>query len=82
MGQSLLDCHQKPLDFLQMLVFEGQKLSREQMLPFLMSAMKKGQAHNVSFDEKETDAIITVLRKYASPEEIDKINKLMSLKRK
>ena len=29
------------LQFLQMLVFEGQNLSREQMLPFLMSIAQK-----------------------------------------
>ena len=31
------------LQFLQMLVFEGQNLTKEQMLPFLMSVAQKGK---------------------------------------
>lgn len=70
------------LQFLQMLVFESQNLSREQMIPFLMSVAQKGKAQNVSFEEQEIETIITVLRKYASPEEVEKINKLMKMKKK
>lgn len=70
------------LQFLQMLVFESQNLSREQMLPFLMSVAQKGKAQNISFDDNETETIIAVLRKYASPEEVEKINKLMKMKKK
>ena len=70
------------LQFLQTLVFESQNLTKEQMLPFLMSVAQKGKANHISFDEKETEAIVAALRKYASPEEVAKINKLMSLKKK
>ncbi|MCI6553579.1 MAG: hypothetical protein MR430_08630 [Lachnospiraceae bacterium] len=70
------------LEFLQLLVFEGQKLSKEQLVPFLMSVAQKGKSRNISFDDGEIDAIVTVLRKHSSPEEIEKINKLMSMKRK
>ena len=68
------------LQFLQMLVFESQNLTKEQMLPFLMSVAQKGKSNHISFDE--TEAIIAAIRKYASPEEAEKINKLMSMKRK
>ena len=40
------------LDFLQALVFESQSLSKEKLLPFLLSVAKKGQEHNVSFDNE------------------------------
>lgn len=70
------------LQFLQALVFESQNLSREQMFPFLMSVAQKGKSQNISFDDQEIETIVTVLRKYASPEEIDKINKLMKMKKK
>ncbi len=70
------------LQFLQMLVFEGQNLTKEQMIPFLMSIAQKGKSQNISFDDKEIDAIVAALRKYSTPEEIAKINKLMALKKK
>ena len=67
------------LQFLQMLVFEGQNLTKEQMLPFLMSVAQKGKKQNISFDDNEIDAIVTALQKYSTPEEI---NKMMALKKK
>lgn len=70
------------LQFLQVLVFEGQNLTKEQMLPFLMSVAQKGKKQNISFDDNEIDAIVTALQKYSTPEEINKINKLMALKKK
>lgn len=76
------DIDKTKLDFLQMLVFESQNLTKEQMLPFLMSVAQKGKSQNISFSDKEIDAVVTALRKYASPEEIDKINKLMTMKKK
>lgn len=70
------------LQFLQTLVFESQNLKKEQMLPFLMSIAQKGKSQNISFDDNEINTIVTVLQKYASPEELDKINKLMAMKKK
>lgn len=70
------------LQFLQMLVFESRSLTKEQMLPFLMSVAQKGKASNISFDDGEIETIVAVLRKYASPEELDKINKLMAMKKR
>jgi hypothetical protein len=70
------------LQFLQMLVFESRNLTKEQMLPFLMSVAQKGKASNISFDDKEIETIVEALRKYSSPEEVDKINKLMAMKKK
>ena len=45
------------LQFLQMLVFESQNLTKEQMLPFLMSVAQKGKANHISFDDRETEAL-------------------------
>lgn len=70
------------LQFLQMLVFESQNLTKEQMLPFLMSIAQKGKNRNISFEDSEIEAIVAALRKYSSPEELEKINKLMALKKK
>ena len=67
------------LDFLQLLVFESSNLSKEQMLPFLMAAAKRSRDNNVSFTEEEMDTIISTLRKYASPEDIEKMNKMITV---
>ncbi len=60
---------QSKLQFLQMLVFESKNLTKEQMLPFLLSVA-------------QIELIVAALRKYASPEEADKINKVMAMKKK
>ena len=70
------------LDFLQALVFESQSLSKEKLLPFLLSVAKKGQEHNVSFDNEEMNQIIETIRQYSTPEEIDRIDKLMRMRQK
>lgn len=70
------------LEFLQLLVFESKNLSREQMMPFLMSVAGKGKANNISFSDSEVETIVTVLRKYSSSEEVDKINKIMKMRKK
>lgn len=75
------DIDKNKLHFLQALVFESQNLTRDQMLPFLMSIAQKGKAQNISFEESEINAIIAAIHKYASPEEIDKINKIMKMKK-
>lgn len=67
------------LDFLQSLVFESQSLSKEQMLPFLMSVAKKGMEKHISFDSEEVETITSTIRKYSTPEELDKIDKLEKL---
>lgn len=67
------------LDFLQMLVFESNELSKEQMLPFLMAVAKRGRENNISFTEEEIDTIIKTIQKYATPEEIEKVNKMAAL---
>lgn len=67
------------LDFLQMLVFESDGLSKEQMLPFLMAVARRGRDKNISFTEEEMNTIIKTLHKYASPDEIDKMNKMTAI---
>ena len=67
------------LDFLQMLVFESSGLSKEQMLPFLMAVAKRGRDNNISFSEDEINIIVKTIKKYASPEECEKMDKKVSM---
>ena len=67
------------LDFLQMLVFESNGLSKEQMLPFLMAVAKRGKDNNVSFTDDEIDVIVKTIKKYASEEDSAKMDKMVAM---
>lgn len=66
------------LNFLKTMVFESQSLSPKELLAFLMNITKKNN-NSFSFSKEEMDAIITVLKKNSSPEEIVRIDKMMKL---
>lgn len=76
---SLAGIDRAKLDFLQMMVFESQSLSPKELLAFLMNITKKN-SNSVSFTKEEMDAVITVLRKNSTPEEIARIDKIMKLR--
>lgn len=78
--ETLKDIDPYKLEFLQALVFESSHLKKEQMLPFLMAVAKRGQEKKVSFSDDEINAVVTVLRKHASPEELSKIEKVMAMR--
>ncbi len=70
------------LEFLQALVFESRGLKREQMLPFLMSVAKKGQADHITFSNEEIEIIVDVIKKESTPEEAASIDKMMRMYKK
>lgn len=78
--ESLKNIDPYKLEFLQALIFESKNLKKEQMLPFLMAVMKRGQEKKISFSDNEVNAIVAVLRKHATPEEISKIEKVMAMR--
>ena len=80
--ESLKDIEPYKLEFLQALVFESSKLKKEQLLPFLMNVAKRGQDKKVTFSDEEMNAIIAVLRKHASGDEIAKMEKILAMKNK
>lgn len=80
--ETLKDIEPYKLEFLQALVFESNSIKKDQMLPFLMAVAKRGQEKQISFSDEEMNAIVAVLKKHASPQEISKIEKIMALKSK
>ena len=80
--ESLKNIDPYKLEFLQALVFETGSLKKEQLLPFLMAVVKRGQEKNISFTDDEISAIITVIKKYASQEELAKIEKILSMRQR
>ena len=80
--ESLKDINPDKLAFLQALVFESSKLRKEQLLPFLMNFAKHGPEKNMTFSDEEINAVIAVLRKHATPEELSKMEKIIAMRSK
>ena len=70
------------LEFLQALVFESSNLRKEQLFPFLMAVAKRGQEKSVTFSDEEINAIVAVLKKQATPEELSKMDKILAMRAK
>ena len=70
------------LEFLQALVFESQSMNKEQMLPFLMAVAKRGQDRHITISNEEIDTIIDTIKKYSTPEELDRINKMLKMRKR
>ncbi|MBE5881765.1 MAG: hypothetical protein E7289_05625 [Lachnospiraceae bacterium] len=67
------------LDFLQKLVFEMQNLSDKEKLPFLMALATSTKKKNISFSDGEISSIIEVIKEHSTPDEISKMNKILSM---
>ena len=80
--ESLKNIEPYKLEFLQALVFESSNLRKEQLMPFLMSIAKRGREKNVSFSDEEIDAVVAVLKKQASPQELSKMEKILAMRAK
>lgn len=62
--------------FLEKIISQGSSLNQKEMLPFLLSFAKQGKSSNISFTKDEIQLIISVVQKYATPEELEKFEKL------
>lgn len=80
--EDLKDINPDKLAFLQTLVFESSNLKREQLIPFLLNVAKRGQEKKVTFSEEEISSIVDVLRKYATSDEIAKMEKVLAMRAK
>ncbi|MCD8014227.1 MAG: hypothetical protein LUG99_13820 [Lachnospiraceae bacterium] len=69
------------LQMLSSLAEQAQGKSQEELLPFLMALSGSGSG-GLSFDPSETEAIINVMKNGKSPQEIRKIDKILSIMKK
>ncbi|MCD7744768.1 MAG: hypothetical protein LUI13_05705 [Lachnospiraceae bacterium] len=69
------------LQMLSSLAEQAQGKSQEEVLPFLMALSQSGGS-GLSFDPAETEAIINVMKNGKSPQEIRKIDKILSIMKK
>lgn len=66
------------LQMLASLAEQAQGKSQNELLPFLMAAAQSGSGQ-LSFDSAETEAIINVMKAGKSPQEIQKIDRIISI---
>ena len=76
---ALMNIPIQKLQFLQTMLFESQKHSGKEMLPFFMSLAMKAKKQNISYSQEEIDIIIPVLKKFASEDEIQKMNQIIKM---
>lgn len=76
---ALMDIPIQKLQFLQTMLFESQKHSGKEMLPFFMSLAMKAKKQNITYSEAEINTIIPVLKKFASEEEIAQMNQVIKM---
>ncbi|MDO4344137.1 MAG: hypothetical protein Q4C50_04970 [Eubacteriales bacterium] len=67
------------LQMLMTMAAQGKGKSQNELLPFLMTAASKSKAGGTSFTREETDLILNVLKQGKSPEEIAKMEQMVSL---
>lgn len=69
------------LEFLDTLFIQSTKINpgnQKEMLSFLLSLNKLSHENNISFEKGEVELIFNVLKKYSTPDEITKMQKLSS----
>ncbi len=65
------------LEFLGELASGGHGKSQKEMMPYILTVMKKAKAKNLTFTPLEIQTIIAAIRKYSSPEELAKMDEIM-----
>lgn len=72
------------LDFLDKMFVQGASINssgtqqerQKKMMAFLLSLSKLSRENNISFQKEEVELIFSVLKKYSTPDDIDKMQKL------
>ena len=67
------------LMFLEKMLFESKNYTGKELMPFFMSLAMKAKQENITFSENEINTIIPVLKKYASEDEINKMDKVIKM---
>lgn len=76
---SLKDIPTEKLDFLQKIAFDATSLKEKERLPFLLSLTAKAKQSHISFSQDEISSIIAVLKEVGTPEEVAKMNQMLTI---
>lgn len=72
---------ERKLAFLQTMAEGGKGKSQKETMAYLMSMMQKAKAENLTFTPEELSVMMATVRKYSSPEDLEKLDKLMKQKK-
>ena len=75
----LINIAKNKLIFLEKMLFESKNHTGKELMPFFMSLAMKAKKENITFSEDEINIIIPVLKKYASEEEIIKMDQVIKM---
>lgn len=75
---ALSNISQEKLEFLKKIFLQGSKLTQKEMMPYLLSLSKLSRENNISFSKDEMKLIYSVLQKYSTPEDNEKMRRLSS----
>ena len=56
---------------------EAEKLKQNEIMPYFLSITKKASAEGISFNDEETEVILSILKKKMSPADIKKIDMII-----
>ena len=76
--ERLSNISQEKLEFLKKIFVQGSKLTQKEMMPDLLSLSKLSRENNISFSKDEMKLIYSVLQKYSTPEDNEKMRRLSS----
>ena len=66
------------LEFLNELASGGQGKTQKEMLPYIMTLMKKAKEKGLFFTPLEIQTIISAIKKYSSPEELARMDEIIN----
>ena len=70
------------LEFLEQMLFQSKQYKGKELMPFFMSLAMKSRSQNISFSEDELELLVPVLKKYASEDEVKKMNQVITMFKK
>jgi hypothetical protein len=76
---ALKNISKEKLDLLLSYVTEAEKLKQNEIMPYFLSITKKASAEGISFNDDETEVILSILKKKMSPADIKKIDMIKNL---
>lgn len=77
----LAQMDKEKLDMLQNLAAQGSGKSMNELLPFIMGAAAQGKKGGLKFSSGEASTIIEVLKMGKTPEEAERLDKVVNLMR-
>ena len=76
---ALKNISKEKLDLLLSYVTQAEKLKQNEIMPYFLSITKKASAEGISFNDEETEVILSILKKKMSPADIKKIDMIKNL---